>query len=87
MDLNDLLPAEEGRCSATSLFRDIPRMNAWQKVGVFVFTTFNRANKYIITNDLFTDLCVEIVFVQKRFVLCELGVKRYDKTRTKVVGS
>jgi hypothetical protein len=28
MDLNDLLPAEEGRCSATSLFRDIPRMNA-----------------------------------------------------------
>jgi hypothetical protein len=28
MDLNDLLPAEEGRCLATSLFRDIPRMNA-----------------------------------------------------------
>jgi hypothetical protein len=28
MDLNDLLPAEEGRCSATSLFRDIPRVNA-----------------------------------------------------------
>jgi hypothetical protein len=45
MDLNDLLPAKEGRCLTTSLFRDIPRTNAGQKVGVFVFSTFNRATE------------------------------------------
>jgi len=57
----------------------MPDKYTWQKVGVFVFTMFIRATKWIITKDLFTGLCVEVVFVQNRFVLGEIGLKRYHK--------
>ena len=79
MDLNDLLPAKQGCCLVTSRFRDMPSKYIRQKVGVFVFALFSRATKKIINKDLFTVLCVEVVFVQKRFVVGETGIKRYHK--------